>query len=108
MDNFEIEVLDNAKKEDIIYFVKENDTLSSIASKFCVDKSIILVDNGISENERIEEGDILWIRRKNTASYVVKPLDTIEKIAQKFNVTAEHIKNLNAINAVHIGQKIYI
>lgn len=108
MDNFEIEILENFKKEDIIYFVKAGETLSQICSKFCVPKTMVAQDNGIEENSHLEEGEILWIRRKNSATYVVKPLDTLEKIAQKFNVSTQHIKDLNAINAVYIGQKIFI
>ena len=108
MDNFNIEIIDSKKSEDIIYFVKEGDSFSNICSKFCVNIKDVANDNCISENEILEGGDILWIRKKNSASYVVKPLDTIEKIAQKFNVTTEHIKNLNSISTVFIGQKIFI
>jgi len=108
MDNFNLSVIENSKKEDIIYFAKKNDSLLSISEKFCIDKSQLANDNNLDVNYQVEEGDIIWVRRKNMATYVVKPLDTIEKIAIKFNVTAQHIKDINQINTVYLGQKIFI
>ena len=107
MQDFKLEEIKQSKLVDIIYFVKNGDTLSSISSKFNIDESQIIQDNNM-QNNKVEEGDILWIRKKNSATYIVKPLDTIEKIANKFNVTPEHIKQLNNIKNVYIGQKIYI
>lgn len=108
MNNFEIEEMQNIKIQDIIYFTKNGDTLSSLSQKFNVDEKSIAIDNDLDENSFLSEGDILWIRKANHATYIVKPLDTIEKIAQKFNVSSQHIKQLNNISTVYIGQKIYI
>ena len=107
MQEFKIELLSQTKLTDIIYFVKSGDTLSSISTKFNIDSSQIIKDNNLTSNQ-VEDGDILWIRKKNSATYIVKPLDTLEKIAQRFNVSVEHIKQVNDIKNVYIGQKIYI
>ncbi len=108
MENFDVELSSENKIEDIIYFVKKYDTIASICAKFCVEENQILQDNDLTPNDELQEGDILWIRRRNIATYVVKPLDTIEKIAIKYGVSTEHIKKLNGISNVFIGQKIMI
>ena len=107
MQEVNVELIKQTKVVDIIYFVKRGDTLFSICSKFNIDEKQIIDDNNL-KTHNVEEGDILWIRKKNSATYIVKPLDTIEKIAHKFNVTEDHIKQLNNIKNVYIGQKIYI
>lgn len=107
MQNIEVEVVNSSKLVDIIYFVREGDSLFSISSKFNVDVKQIIEDNNL-ESDTVEEGDILWVRKKNKATYIVKPLDTIEKIANKFDVSVEHVKLTNGIENVYIGQKIYI
>lgn len=107
MQDIKVELISKPKLVDIIYFVKKGDSLVSISSRFNIDKEQIILDNNLKSSE-VEEGDILWIRKKNTATYVVKPLDTLENIAEKFNVTVEHIKQVNSIKNVYIGQKIYI
>jgi len=107
LDEVLVEEVTNTKVEDIIYFVKAGDTISSNAQKFCVKSSELIQDNEII-NDAVEEGDILWIRRRNQALYVVKPADTIDKIAKKFGVTPNHICTLNNIHTVFIGQKIII
>ena len=106
--DIEVEFLNDKKIEDIIYFVKANDTLSSIADKFCVKKEDLAFDNDIKLSEKIEDGDIIWIRKRNTAIHIVKPLETIETIAKKYNVTIAHIKQLNNVDTVFIGQRIII
>lgn len=103
-----VEFLDRKQIEDIIYFVKENEDLESVAKKFCVTVKSLREDNDLSPGYEIMEGDILWIRKRNRAIYVVKPADTIDSIASKFNVTPEYLKRVNNIKAIFIGQKIII
>lgn len=108
MEDLTVTVLPQGKELDIIYFVKKQDTIKSVSEKFKVDEKMILEDNNLSLDVKLQEGDILWIRRKNKEMYIVKPLDTIESIACKFNVTVEHIKQLNNTKTIFIGQKLYI
>lgn len=105
----EIKLLEDRKVEDLIYFVKFGDTLSSIADKFCVDKEELCEDNDIDFfSEEVKEGDILWIRRRNSAIHIVKPLETFESISIKYGVTVEHIKKLNNIQNLFIGQRLIL
>ena len=92
---------------DIIYFVKQGETLSSIADKFKTTKEIIIEDNQLTE---VEEGDILWIRKRNMSVYVVKPADTLQKVAQKNGVSEAHIREVNKLksDSLYVGQKIII
>lgn len=104
-----IEVIKKSEKvEDIIYFVKENDTLISICNKFCVLKEDLIRDNDLEDNYEAYEGDILWIRKKNLAIHIVKPLETIESIAKLYNVSVKEIQEKNGITKVFLGQKIII
>ena len=95
------------KEVDIIYFVKENETLASVADKFNTTVEIIKEDNQITQ---ASEGDILWIRKKNTMIYVVKPADTLVSISEKLNVTMDHIIKINNLKSenLFIGQKLLI
>ena len=65
-------------------------------------------DNDLGVNDKIEEGDILWIRKRHTAIHIVKPLETFESIAKSYNVSVSHIKEVNHIDTIFIGQKIII
>lgn len=103
-----MEILDNECKLDIIYFVKKGESLASVADKFCVNMKSIIRDNNLSQSEEIEEGDILWIKKKNTCCHIVKPAESLTSIAQKYGVSVEHIKSLNEIENIFIGQKIFI
>lgn len=107
--SIEVKVLEDKKVEDIIYFVKAGDTLTTVAKKFCVSKEGLCYDNDINvQTEELKEGDILWVRRRNSAIHIVKPIETIESIALKYNVTIEHIKKLNNIENIFIGQRLII
>lgn len=100
--------LKNKKTKDIIYFVKNGDTLYSVAEKFCVKVEDLAIDNDFAIDEKLEEGDILWIRQRNLAIHTVKPLETIASIANKYNVSEQHIKELNDIKSLFIGQRLII
>ena len=103
-----MDIIENEKKLDIIYFVKKGDTLNSISNKFCVDVMSIRKDNGMSNGEDVEEGDILWIKQKNSFCHIVKPAETINDIAKKYKVTVEYIRKNNNIDNIFIGQKLFI
>ncbi len=95
------------RETDIIYFVKAGENMSSIADKFKTTIETIAQDNQLKE---VSEGDILWIRKKNTCIYVVKPLDTLSKVAKNYNVSKEHIRELNDLknDKLFVGQKLII
>lgn len=100
--------IEDKKVEDIIYFVKNGDTIAYVADLFCVKKEDLARDNDLGVNDKIEEGDILWIRKRHTAIHIVKPLETFESIAKSYNVSVSHIKEVNHIDTIFIGQKIII
>lgn len=101
-----VELLED-KSVDIIYFVKQGETLTSIADKFKTTVDIIVEDNQLSE---VSEGDILWIRNRNSMVYIVRPADTLSTVALKCNVTEQHIRELNKLqtDALYVGQKLIL
>ena len=88
-----------------MHTVKHNETIKSIAKLYNNTESTLKQVNRVNE---VEEGDVLLIRQKNQASYVVKPLDTLNSIAIKFGVSINHLKEVNNIEAVFIGQQLII
>ena len=103
-----VKEIEDKKVEDIIYFVKKGDTIVRVAELFCVRKEDLARDNDLGVNDKIEEGDILWIRKRNTAIHIVKPLETFASIAKSYNVTVSHIKEINNIDTIFIGQRLII
>ena len=51
MNKFNVEVLTEAKLVDIIYFVREHDTIYSISNTFYIDAKQIIEDNNLSSEE---------------------------------------------------------
>lgn len=100
--------LEDKKVADIIYFVKAGDTLNSVADKFCVIKEELCADNDLELNDELRAGEILWIRKRNSYIHIVKPLETLSTLATKYNVTITHIKELNNIEEIFIGQRLII
>lgn len=95
-----------SREDNIVYSVIRGDTIMSIADKFAVPVQSMLADNELCGNEDLAVGDLIYIRHRNSGIYVVKPAETISLIASKLGVTVDHLKRLNNINAIYIGQKI--
>lgn len=62
----------------------------------------------VAESEQLKRGDVVVVKNINKKLHVVLPLETLEKIATKYNVSVQHIKTLNNINQIFIGQQIFI
>jgi len=59
------------------------------------------------------QGDIfvgmrLVIEEINGFYYTVQPFDTLESVAKKFSVSEESIAQLNGVERIFIGQKIFV
>lgn len=99
--------IEEIKKKDIVYKVKENETLLDIAKKFNTTVDSLKLENNISE---VEFGDVIIILEKNLAVHVVKPAETLLDIAKKYHTTTKHIIELNNLASanIFIGQKLVI
>jgi LysM repeat protein len=112
----------------ITYVVQSGDTLFSIAESFGVDLYLLMVWNGLSDQDQLQINQEILIPDPNSElptptelpstllpgqqiEYQVQPGDTLEIIASLFNSTAEAIAEANDIenpNNINIGQILLI
>ena len=94
------------------YKVQSGDTLSGIAVKFGTTVTNLSNLNGISNPNKINVGQLLYVKGKaKTSTYTVKSGDTLSGIASKYGTTAKALQNLNGItnaNLIYAGQKLIV
>ncbi len=99
-----------------IYTVKKGDTLSSIARKFDTEASVIAGFNGITDPDRIQEGQILRIpladaENEEYMSYTIQKGDTLFSLSRMFNTDVNVLSRLNGIpdpDQIEAGRTIRI
>lgn len=91
----------------VMYRVQRGDNLDIVSKKLGVEKNYLLQYNTIP-TQKIEEGDMIYLPRKNIKVHVVAPLDTLPKIAQKYGISEQEIIRKNNISTLFIGQKLYL
>ncbi len=90
-------------------FVKENETIYTIANKYQVIPRDIIKDNDLSKPYKLKPNQILFLRHENI--YIVRENDTIEKISKRFAVKKSEIIKLNKLDKpfnLVAGKKILI
>ena len=87
--------------EKFFYRAQTGDSVLSLSHKFNIPTCSLIKDNNL-KNE-VDQGDLLFVNRKNIANYAVKPLDTAEYIAGKFGVSKEKLLKDNAVDYVFYG-----
>jgi len=92
-----------------VYIVKEEDTLSSVASRFNITINTIVWANDL-KNKKLNVGDQLVILPVSGVSYKTKPGDTVENIAKKFKTEASSINQFNQLTSNYLveGKEIII
>jgi murein DD-endopeptidase MepM/ murein hydrolase activator NlpD len=93
------------KKAIIEYTIEEGDTLSSIAARFNISLSTVLLANNLTKNSQIKPGSQLVILPVTGIVYHVKKGDTISAIAEKYK---GKINEMVAINSLSDEGDIYI
>ena len=108
--------------ESMIYTVQRGDTLSAIARRYGTTVQEIIDINNIQNPDLIYPGDRLRILTNSTIqgneergtgsiTYTVQRGNTLSQIAREYNVSVEHIVELNDIenpNLIFPGQKLRI
>lgn len=94
--------LDNYLNKQIV-ICYEDCTKEDFCYKHCVSTNCL---NSNQENFRV--GEYVLINNKPTKVHIVKPKDTLQSIAIKYDVSVEKIKEKNKINAIFIGQQLFI
>ena len=94
------------------YKVQSGDTLSGIAVKFGTTVANLSNLNGISNPNKINVGQLLYVKgTAKTSTYTVKSGDTLSGIAAKYGTTTKALQNLNGItnaNLIYAGQKLIV
>ena len=81
-------------------------TLESLAEKYHTTPAAIERLNNLHTD--IFVGMRLIVEENQGQYYTVQPFDTLESVAMKFGADLQRIKDLNALERVFIGQKIFI
>ncbi len=98
-----------------VYVVKSGDTLSSVAKRFNTDVASIAGFNGITDPDKLDEGQILRIpqqeAREEYLTYTVQKGDTLYSISRMFDTDVSVLTRLNGIpdpDIIEAGRKIRI
>lgn len=86
---------DEDRKEIIDYDAEIGDTLESIAKKFNISLTTLLLANDLSKNSTLKVGQSLVIPPLDGMLYAVKVGDTISDIAKKYKSSADKIIAFN-------------
>ena len=81
-------------------------TLESLAEKYHTTVVAIKKLNNLRTD--IFVGMRLIVEENQGEYYTVQPFDTLDSIAVKFNSSRQRIQELNGVDRVFIGQKIFI
>ena len=81
-------------------------TLESLAEKYHT--TVVAIKRLNNLHSDIFVGMRLIIDENQGENYTVQPFDTLESIARKFSVSRQKIEELNGLDRVFIGQKIFI
>lgn len=101
---------DSHRKKSVEYYVKEGDTLSTVASRFGIKMQTLLWANNLDALDVIRPGDRLAIPPEDGAMYRVEAGDTLLSIADKYNCDINEIVEYNQLDANVIveGQLLFL
>lgn len=83
--------------------VMEDTTLKNFCKEYNLVEQFCVV-----ESEQLKQGDIIIAKNLDKKLHIVLPLENLESIARKHNISIEHIKQLNNIDNIFIGQQLLI
>lgn len=107
----ETEIGDSYSDQISVYVVRKGDSISQIAEMFNVSVQTIFSANDIKKDEKIKEGDVLFILPVSGVEYIIKKGDTLKGIAKDFKVDVYDITQFNGIaedTKLAVGDKILI
>ncbi|MCI8944268.1 MAG: LysM peptidoglycan-binding domain-containing protein [Clostridia bacterium] len=90
----------------VLVRVQSGMTLESLAEEYHTSVYAIRRLNNLQGD--IFVGMRLVIEEINGFYYTVQPFDTLESVAKKFSVSEESIAQLNGVERIFIGQKIFV
>lgn len=99
------------RNESFKYFVKDGDTISSIAQNFAVDPATLLVENDLYADDIIKPGMELSVLPIPGISKQIESGDTLDQIALNYDADVEKIMKFNKLakaNSIKEGQILII
>ncbi|MCE9499313.1 MAG: peptidoglycan DD-metalloendopeptidase family protein [Leptospira sp.] len=103
---------DTKKKLKVIHYkVKQNETLSEIATRFKVSMESIAGSSNIKTEDRLRNGQILSIPNKQGLLYKFKKGDSLAKVANYYKVTIDDVIEENKLkdsDFFSVGQKLFL
>ena len=102
-----MEIIDCNQTSNVLYQVKQGDSLGTIANNFDVK-----VNNIVRNNYNIElyDGEIVKIMRNTNIIHIVKPMETLYSIAVKYKTNVDDLIKINGLTSkrLFIGQQLTI
>ena len=105
------DIADSASEETSIYVVRKGDTLSAIANMFGVSINTILIANDMKKNDKLSEGDVLFILPISGLEHTVVKGQTLQSLAKLYKVDVSDIALYNGIaqdSKLAVGDEIMI
>lgn len=88
-------IVPNRETTYLNYIVKKGDTIYNLAQKNNIDYHLLLLINGLEENDYIYADEQLLIPSENIKLYITKEGDSLNNISQNLKVSKEEIMKLN-------------
>jgi len=79
----------------IIYTVKKGDTIYDIARKNNIDRHILLLINGLDEDDYIYPDEQILIPNENVGLYLTEEGDTISSISENLSIRPTEMLDMN-------------
>ncbi len=105
------DIPDSSSLETSVYVVRKGDSLSAIASMFGVSINTILAANDMKKNDKIMEGDVLFILPISGLEHTVVKGQTLRSIAKLYKVEINDIVFYNDLTPdakLAVGDKLMI
>ncbi len=77
------------------YTVKKGDTLSQIAREEGIDYQLLILLNGLDENDYIYPNQTLILPKEGYQVYLTKENDTIDSVLRKLGISLDKLMNEN-------------
>lgn len=102
---------DSSFDQTSVYVVRKGDSLSAIAGMFGVSVNTILAANDMKKNDKLVEGDVLFILPISGLEHTVTKGQTLQSIAKLYKVDVNDIAFYNGITQntkLAVGDKLMI
>ena len=94
-----------------VYVVRKGDSISQIAGMFGVSVQTILATNDMKKNDKLKEGDVLFILPISGLEHTITKGQTLQSIAKIYEIDISDITQFNGITEdakLAVGDKIMI